>query len=418
MKPVRYPHDPSRAAAPGRAARRFTAIVAVAGAVATAGSAGVSPVEAQSVQRTGIGSSGIGEIEAMTGPPVAASPLAPVTTVRFGLSGAVNVLIAAPGTRLDPVLLGVTGARWDLGHRWLGTEIVGSVPVPNGQIPVAVAAPTTSAGGTMASRSGGSSPAPSPGPRLIGVPVGQTTEEVAPPAPTLPGFGTPASPIIAPTDPGIWMLENPRGNAVTVVTLVSASRMRGGRLNGYEIGGYPTAGSGRTDSYAPPTGFIEVTPANRDLAVSRHLTIGQFLTKDQFDVWPKYVALDMRLIDKIELVIQELNAMGVRAGRVHVMSGFRTPRYNGPGGDGRAALSRHMWGDAADLWIDDDGDGMMDDLDGDGEVNFTDASLIMRAVDRVEAKYPALVGGAGLYAGSDIRGPYIHIDARGTHARW
>jgi hypothetical protein len=167
-----------------------------------------------------------------------------------------------------------------------------------------------------------------------------------------------------------------------------------------------------------PEGFIEVLPETVDLPVSRHLTVGQFITKDQFSVWPKYVALDMRLIDKLELVVQELNAMGIRADRVHIMSGFRTPQYNGPGGDGRASLSRHMWGDAADMWIDNDGDGLMDDLNGDGEINLTDAAVIMRAVDRVEAKYPELIGGAGLYPTTSTHGPYIHIDARGHHSRW
>jgi uncharacterized protein YcbK (DUF882 family) len=82
------------------------------------------------------------------------------------------------------------------------------------------------------------------------------------------------------------------------------------------------------DAYAPPSGFIEVTPENQDLQVSTHFRLRNFLTKDQFGVWPKYLALDMRLIDKLELVLQELNAMGVRAENVAVMSGFRTPAYN------------------------------------------------------------------------------------------
>ena len=41
------------------------------------------------------------------------------------------------------------------------------------------------------------------------------------------------------------------------------------------------------------------------------------------------------------------------------MSGFRTPQYNKGGGNtgGRAGLSRHMYGDAADIFIDSNGDG-------------------------------------------------------------
>ena len=39
------------------------------------------------------------------------------------------------------------------------------------------------------------------------------------------------------------------------------------------------------------------------------------------------------------------------------MSGFRTPQYNAGGGNtgGRAGLSRHMYGDASDIFIDNDG---------------------------------------------------------------
>lgn len=226
-------------------------------------------------------------------------------------------------------------------------------------------------------------------------------------------------------DAGVYLLEQDasgpgvdRAAPLAVVTRVPFAAKRDGYLNGYHIGRYPTEGSGRTDQYAPPAGFIEVTPENRDFRISEHLKLGQFLTKDQFDLWPKYVALDLRLVDKLELVLQELNSMGIRAEKLHVMSGFRTPQYNGPGGDGRASLSRHMYGDAADVWVDNDGDGYMDDLNGDGRVDVGDARVMLRAVERVEAHYPELVGGAGLYVATSAHGPFIHIDTRGVRARW
>ena len=64
---------------------------------------------------------------------------------------------------------------------------------------------------------------------------------------------------------------------------------------------------------------------------------------------------------------------GTPARGVHVMSGFRTPQYNRAGGDprGRAGLSRHMFGDATDLWIDNDGDGLVDGADPDCQVGPT-----------------------------------------------
>ena len=43
--------------------------------------------------------------------------------------------------------------------------------------------------------------------------------------------------------------------------------------------------------------------------VSTHLRLGDFLTHDgQTDVWPKYVALNPRLLDKLELVLAKIGA--------------------------------------------------------------------------------------------------------------
>lgn len=244
------------------------------------------------------------------------------------------------------------------------------------------------------------------------------------PRPRLLGDARLADGLRAPAGAGIWRLELTGGgwteelDGLTVVTRVPFEEKSGGYLNGYRIGRYPTEGTGREDRYAPPSGFIEVTPENRELHVSEHFRLGDFLTKDQFDVWPKYVALDLRLIDKLELVMEELNAMGIRASRMAVMSGFRTPAYNGPGGDGRARLSRHTYGDASDVWVDNDGDGYMDDLNGDGRIDARDATLLGHAADRVERRFPDLIGGVGIYRANAHHGPFVHIDARGNRARW
>jgi hypothetical protein len=242
----------------------------------------------------------------------------------------------------------------------------------------------------------------------------------------LMGEGRLAHGLFAPSTAGVWQLRL-RGTDwaqslanLSVITRVPFGEKRGGYLNGYRIGTYPTEISPAGASYAPPPGFIEVTPANQELAVSEHFRLMNFLTKDQFSVWPKYLALDLRLIDKLELVIQELNAMGIRAEHVAVMSGFRTPAYNiqGVGEGGRALLSRHTYGDASDVWVDNDRDGYMDDLNGDGRRDTEDARVILRAVDRVERRFPELTGGAGIYRDNGAHGPFIHIDVRGNPARW
>jgi len=105
---------------------------------------------------------------------------------------------------------------------------------------------------------------------------------------------------------------------------------------------------------------------------------------------------------------------------VHVMSGFRTPRYNRSGGNtaGRANLSRHMYGDAADVYVDNNRDGQPDDITGDRRVTTADAQKFARAVERVESKYRHLVGGIGVYSACCGHGPFTHVDVRGTRARW
>jgi hypothetical protein len=154
--------------------------------------------------------------------------------------------------------------------------------------------------------------------------------------------------------------------------------------------------------------------------VSEHFQLRDFLTHDQPNVWPKYIALSPKLLDKLELVLTDLQQHGVDVSGVKVMSGFRTPQYNVSGGDptGRAALSRHMYGDAADIYIDSNHDGVMDDLNHDGRINIDDSRVILAAVDRVEAAHPELVGGAGVYVAAPGHGPFIHIDTRGYRARW
>ena len=233
---------------------------------------------------------------------------------------------------------------------------------------------------------------------------------------------------VAPTRAGVWSLAVKIGAVLrpvadlNVITLRPFTDKQRGRIGLYYIGNWPGERSRRKvrPEYANPDGFIEVTRENQDTYVSQHFRLQDFLTHDQPDVWPKYLVLDISLVDKLELVLSELAEQGYDVNGVTVMSGFRTPNYNVSGGNvaGRAALSRHMFGDAADIFLDADGDGVMDDLNHDGRVNIRDAQVILAAVDRVERGHPELVGGAGVYVASAGHGPFIHIDTRGFRSRW
>ena len=225
-----------------------------------------------------------------------------------------------------------------------------------------------------------------------------------------------------PRDPGVWNVlvrardAVRRASDISVVTLVPEAEVRGGRIGRYRIGSWPD----ETGAYAPPRGFVQVTPEKLDTKVSEHVRLGDFVTKGQDAVWPKYVALSPRVLDKLELTIQELERRGHPVENIFVVSGFRTPWYNATGGDtqGRGALSRHMYGDALDFAVDNDGDRRMDDLNGDGRVTVADARIVAEAAEEVERRFPELIGGIGVYAPTGAHAGFVHLDTRGYRARW
>jgi len=231
----------------------------------------------------------------------------------------------------------------------------------------------------------------------------------------------------APRRPGVYRVAVEADEArehvadLRVITLVPFAAKRQGQIGSYRLGHWPyERGGAPSSAYANPAGFVEVTRENRSLRVSEHFRLGDFLTKDQPAVWPKYLLLDAGLVDKLELVIGELVDEGYHVEHLAIMSGFRTPRYNRAGGEtsGRASLSRHIYGDATDVFVDNDRDGWTDDVDGDGRVDIRDAEVVARAAERVEARHPALVGGVGVYPATGAHGPFTHVDARGRRARW
>ncbi len=224
--------------------------------------------------------------------------------------------------------------------------------------------------------------------------------------------------------PGIYRLRESAigGHPFALITMLPFRIKSRGRVGDYRVGWWPAERRReRSDAYANPDGFIRVTPDNEDTPVSEHYRLRDFLTHDQPNIWPKYLVLREALVDKLELIIDDLAAHGHPNARLVIMSGFRTPAYNALGvgrRGGRARDSRHQFGDAADVYVDDDGDGVMDDLNGDGRVDSRDARTLLESVDRVEAAHPELVGGAGVYRGTRAHGPFLHVDVRGEAVRW
>jgi hypothetical protein len=286
---------------------------------------------------------------------------------------------------------------------------------------MAMAAPTATAGSFPASRDS-LAVAPDVTP-LLGLSGKLRAVEFTSTAPLLSPLAS-LIPASVPRNPGVHPtgLFAPDGDPIHAIGLVPLDAKQSGTWRGYRIGFWPgeRPTGHRRGRYPLPTGFLEVTPENQDLALSSRFRVRDFLTKDQRGVWPKVLVIQLPLLDKLELIADELEAIG-RPAALSVMSGFRTPQYNalgvGPRG-GRARNSRHMYGDAADIFVDANRDGRMDDLDGDGKVTTADARWLAAVAARVEARHPTIAGGIGVYRATGAHGPFVHVDTRGTPARW
>lgn len=216
----------------------------------------------------------------------------------------------------------------------------------------------------------------------------------------------------APDTPGTHRLTatDAVGREYQVAIFVLAPLNGAEVLEGYRIGTYPADA---------PQGLIRLTEADMDVPVSPNFTIGQFICKQQPGHWPKFVLVTETMLIRVEVLLAEMQAENMTsAPTFFVMSGFRTPFYNTAIGSAR--FSRHMYGDAADIYPDVlGGDGLIDDLNGDGVITRADAELLYDFAERLytaDSTMPA--GGIGAYSANAVHGPFVHIDGRGHAARW
>jgi hypothetical protein len=220
----------------------------------------------------------------------------------------------------------------------------------------------------------------------------------------------------APPEAGFFRMTLIKGDqrrdvqGLTLAVLVPFEEKEGGMLHGYRIGTY--LAERIRGKQPPPEGFLEIRPADLDLPITKHLKVGDFLNHDQEGVWPSFAAVNPKLLDKLELVIQEIarwhGDKAVADVELDVHSGFRAPAHNR---HVRRAVSdsQHQYGDAADVAI---------DANGDGRITAIDSRMVGLAVEIVELKHPELVGGLGIYTTGHSSTNYVHIDVRGRRARW
>lgn len=226
----------------------------------------------------------------------------------------------------------------------------------------------------------------------------------------------------APETPGRHTLTFRQGDDEITLNVFVLTPFRNGvedRLQGYRVGQYTKRLFRGLSSYAEPRGFINLADGPGDLKVSPHFRLGQFICKQQPGHDPTFLLIRPQTLVKLETLLEAAREKGWEAETLHVMSGFRTPFYNASIGN-RTTSSRHLYGGAADVWLDGDGDGQMDDLNGDGRINKQDARTLAKLAESLAAKggpeWPP--GGIGIYGSNAAHGPFIHVDSRGYQARW
>ncbi len=234
--------------------------------------------------------------------------------------------------------------------------------------------------------------------------------------------------------------------SLKILSPTSPAEFRNGYINGYNIGEYPNPFDPNIfqrlnveesnyprehpEKYAPPSVFYKITKENIELLVSPHLKL-RFFTIDF--PWkslgmPQYIALDLHLIQKLEDLLALLRESNLKVTTFKPIYGFRPPSFNlgtiqTHSFNLKAPFSMHQFGKAVDLIVDEDGNDVIDDLNGDGRIDMYDPAELVKYVNVLDRRYVRegkmdSVGGAGIYKEHDFlerpkQSPYLHIDVRG-----
>lgn len=239
--------------------------------------------------------------------------------------------------------------------------------------------------------------------------------------------------VIAENKPGYWALTAPRksglytlncydsqsGSAIQLNVFVTEplERIKDKKLEKYRIGEYPSPQDVKKVRYEKPKGLVRVTKELEDVHLTPHFRLRQFLCKQQSG-YPKFVIIQEKLLLLLEELLTEVNRRGYNATTFGFISAYRTPFYNQK--IRNVKYSRHIYGDAADIYIDTDNNEKMDDLNSDGKVDISDARVLYDIADKFKraSAGPMFKGGLGQYKPTAHHSGFVHVDTRGYRVRW
>jgi uncharacterized protein YcbK (DUF882 family) len=221
----------------------------------------------------------------------------------------------------------------------------------------------------------------------------------------------------APDIPGFYQVATQHeklGHGVLqliVKTPIDTARVK--QHNGYQLNQYPKPYKGYV-KYSQPKGLIEINKTLENRYLSDLVQVKDVMCKQRSD-YPKYLLVDTEGLRMLDDLYEYLTAKGIKLSRFSFISGYRTPYYNRMIGNGKH--SRHLYGDAFDLYIDENGDYRMDDLNQDGRQDKRDVDYLYQLF-LAFFKDNKRQGGVGKYLPNSRHGGFVHIDNRGFNARW
>jgi hypothetical protein len=225
------------------------------------------------------------------------------------------------------------------------------------------------------------------------------------------------------------------GQVLTAQVLSPFDRRGPGLVSGYPLGIYPDEKADqvpgpvqhRPEAYLPPSHFWRVTEETRDAHLAPHVKLGDLCSVPLVN-GEAYIAIRPALITKLSALqsaCAERGFLGDDGSGLTILRSYISPTRRTQlqqAGAGITRFTRHLYGDAAMVIVDKDGDKRMDDLNGDGVIDISDSRVLAAEVVALEQVLGQ--GGLGIYGGRPEGDPelpdtpMVQFAGRGERARW
>ncbi|GEM_PF-4401508 len=174
--------------------------------------------------------------------------------------------------------------------------------------------------------------------------------------------------------------------------------------------------------YQKPKYMFAVTPPLLELEIIPGYALKDFLCPSSIGQTSHlpYAFISPKLMEKLRVITLKFIKTGLITKKIKVLEGYRSPRYNASV-KGASLFSRHIYGDAVTFIIDEDNDGVMDDINKDGQVDRLDAVILAKIIRNLEVKRAIPKGGIGITESklTNSKQPVeIQIDCRGYSSVW